>query len=290
MKIKNITLGSDPETFLQKLGSIISPQYIVWGTKDQPFNLDDGYFMQRDNMALEFNIPPVITVDDFVKAIDLGIYKCIEALPENVNIKVMPSFVFPKEMIDNDYDALVFGCDPDYNAYTNSKNPKPCSDNKYLRSCGGHIMLGYTGVSEELNIEIIKRLDLYLGLPSVILDPDTERRQLYGKAGCFRHKDFGVEYRTLSNYWLQSPELVAHVAQNTLFAAASINSGLVIPDNDQMYIESAINNNNHGLALELIHNYSIPMPVKQYNKTDNLIYYKHYGVSTATTAVASHTT
>jgi hypothetical protein len=45
-------------------------------------------------------------------------------------------------------------------------------------------------------------LDLRLAVPSLIWDKDKKRRLLYGKAGCFRPKPYGMEYRTLSNAWL----------------------------------------------------------------------------------------
>lgn len=32
---------------------------------------------------------------------------------------------------------------------------------------------------------------MYLGIPSVVMDPDTKRRTLYGKAGDFRLKAYG---------------------------------------------------------------------------------------------------
>ena len=50
--------------------------------------------------------------------------------------------------------------------------------------------------------------DILLGLPSVLLDPDERRKQLYGKAGAMRFKKYGAEYRTLSNFWLFSDDLI----------------------------------------------------------------------------------
>ncbi len=40
-------------------------------------------------------------------------------------------------------------------------------------------------------------------------DKDTERRGMYGKAGAFRPKPYGVEYRTLSNAWLSNDERIS---------------------------------------------------------------------------------
>ena len=38
---------------------------------------------------------------------------------------------------------------------------------------------------------MVKLLDIFLGIPSVIIDPDKKRRKLYGKAGAFRLTKYG---------------------------------------------------------------------------------------------------
>jgi hypothetical protein len=55
-------------------------------------------------------------------------------------------------------------------------------------------------------IPLIKMLDLLVGIPCVMLDNGNQakRREIYGKAGSYRTKKYGVEYRVLSNFWLTS--------------------------------------------------------------------------------------
>ena len=119
-----------------------------------------------------------------------------------------------------------------------------------------HIHIGYDNPDKETNFNIIKQMDLYLGVPSIILDTHAERRQLYGKAGCFRHKKYGVEFRTLSNFWLFSPELILWAATNSLIAASNFKT-----IDDQDLIISCINDNNVELARHLVNKYSVPMPL-----------------------------
>jgi hypothetical protein len=54
--------------------------------------------------------------------------------------------------------------------------------------------------------KVIQACDLFLGVPSVLMDNGEMRKQLYGKAGCYRPKPYGGEYRTLSNFWFLNPD------------------------------------------------------------------------------------
>jgi len=71
------------------------------------------------------------------------------------------------------------------------------------RFAAGHIHVGYDTSTVPPDI-MAKFLDLSLGLSTLHLDKQGARRQFYGVPGLFRAKPYGVEYRTLSNFWLRS--------------------------------------------------------------------------------------
>lgn len=124
----------------------------------------------------------------------------------------------------------------------------------------GHIHIGYLNKGEESNItdieNIVKVMDLLLGVQSVLLDMDKERRILYGKAGCFRFKPYGLEYRTLSNFWTLFDDRIKWAFENSIL---SVNIALYNPEildkilKESSKIEICINNSDENLAKELIH-------------------------------------
>ena len=67
----------------------------------------------------------------------------------------------------------------------------------------------------------IRMMDLFVGIPSLIIDHDptsVKRRDLYGGAGTHRIKEkYGVEYRSLSNFWFKSPKLTRLIYKLTRF-------------------------------------------------------------------------
>lgn len=89
-----------------------------------------------------------------------------------------------------------------------------------------HIHIGYSDPIAPINILIVKFCDLFLGVPSVLIEPKNERRQVYGSAGSFRHCRYGVEVRTLSGYFLKNDELLRWVFNNTLLAIKEANKYL----------------------------------------------------------------
>ena len=102
---------------------------------------------------------------------------------------------------------------------------------------------------------LVKYLDAYLGLVSVLFDSDTNRRSLYGKAGAFRLQPWGVEYRSLSSSMMSSKELLSIVYDQINRAINAFNRNKPLPE----YLETqrAINQSNVELAKNLIKTYDI---------------------------------
>jgi hypothetical protein len=101
-------------------------------------------------------------------------------------------------------------------------------------------------------------LDYVIGLPSILIDTDSQRRKLYGKAGSMRHKDYGVEYRTVSNFWLGSQELMSWVYDRTLWATQNLN---LLPEfmeiADGNTIRKVINNSKSREATNIINDLNL---------------------------------
>lgn len=251
-----IRLGADPEVFLtDAAGAYISSIGKIGGTKDhpRPLPLGQGFCVQEDNVALEYNIPPASSKKEFIKNITkISKYLAKQIAKQGLLFSQQSAIYFPEDQL-NDPKALEFGCDPDYNAWTEQENPKPRSANPTLRSCGGHV---HVGVNVPDIIQAVKLCDLFLGVPSTIMDKGFLRKSLYGKWGAFRAKPYGFEYRVLSNYWTFSPKLIGWVWDNMEIALNNLELNV---DAERDAIHEAINNNNIGAAEMLIGRYNIPV-------------------------------
>jgi hypothetical protein len=240
---------------------------LLGGTKDQPRPLAiPGFFVQEDNVLAEFNIPPCPNRESFVSNIKLGLDLLSKALPGGFEPLVKSSHRFTEDLLA-DPRAKAFGCNPDFNAWLEAtsdisdQNPPPnTASDPLLRSAGGHVIIGYDNPNEPTNKRLVKLMDAYLGIPSVILDRDTDRRKLYGKAAAYRHKPFGVEYRTLSSFWISNDELSGWVWDQTMRAIDANNKGdLSILDHEAFIIDT-INTANVKSAETFVKKYGIKLP------------------------------
>jgi len=213
------TIGCDPEFFLydRDFEQYMSAIPFVKGTKEKPEPLNSGGFIMRDNVALEFGMPPANSIDEWVESVNLTMRDVERYIPEWLELKVVASGEFSKQQL-TDPEAKEIGCDPDFNAWTGKRNIPPIGfAESTFRSCGGHIHVGYVKESgNEFLLDndgkryMIQAMDCVHGLWSVLLDNSPEsiaRRNIYGKAGCYRPTEYGVEYRTLSNFWVKTNKL-----------------------------------------------------------------------------------
>ena len=264
MKLKHITIGSDPEMFLfdTETRQFKSAIGIIPGSKEEPFHpfdLPDGFALQTDNVLVEFNIPAVSfeKEHEFIDNL-LSMRKYIDDLVKSTNVnlktKCQASAHLPIEEL-NHPQAMLFGCDPDYNCYTKQQNIKPEIKDATLRSAGFHWHVGFDNPSLEDCIKLIRYMDLYMGIPSVLLDRDIRRRKLYGKAGAFRLQPYGVEWRVLSSYFLNGPDLIALMYRQLERAIKAFEDNAPLPE--PIEVMSTINKSNMDKAKQLIETFKI---------------------------------
>lgn len=266
-----VSLGGDPEFFFKDKGVIIGSEKVL-----PAVGVAGGYAGNKiiiDGVQGEFNIAIAhcreglathmannfVTLKDVMlkvgKDISADFSRTVEISPEKLD-----------ELSDS---SKRFGCAPSLSIY--KTKPKINVDTvdplQYrIRAAGGHIHFGHShgGATEALTNDAkrtVAMLDLICGNTSVLVDRDPgniERRKMYGRAGEYRLPAHGLEYRTLSNYWLHSSPLFSLAMglgrQSVYYMSDKTNKerfysefmGKVKPKK----VRDAINNNDFDLAME----------------------------------------
>jgi hypothetical protein len=193
-------LGTDPEFFLLTADDKpVSVCGMIGADKWNPLQMHDmpeGFNVQEDNVALELGMPPAASAEEFYQHLNTVMKESLNYVATGLKFSKLSCIIFPKEQLAHPM-AQVFGCEPDFNAWTKEENKKPNPPHKNMRSAGGHIHVE----TKKDPYEVVKMADLYLSVPLVLMDEGFERKAIYGKAGACRVKSYGVEYRTPSNWW-----------------------------------------------------------------------------------------
>lgn len=259
-----LTLGADPEVFVRKNGVLCSAYGLIPGTKEKPHPVTKGA-VQVDGMALEFNIDPASTQAEFTGNV-IEVMSRLRQMTEGYILSQDSVAEFGTEFIANQPPAATeIGCDPDFNAWTGVPNDQPDQALSF-RTAAGHVHVGWTKDVEvedghHIGIcrEMVRQFDFFLGLPSLIFDPEVKRREMYGRAGAFRPKSYGMEYRVLSNKWVSSPILMNWVWSASTKAVEEFNKGNLL---ELKYgdIQDIINNTDLASAREIIKDEGLEIP------------------------------
>ncbi len=251
--------GADPELMVHSpAGQLISAIPLIPGTKQEPTKVKCGA-IQHDNVMAEFNVDPAATSEEFEHNTREVLRELVKFVAPN-RLLVQASAEYPTEALENE-EAQVFGCDPDFDSWTLMMNEFDTTKGlQRFRSAGGHFHVGYKDSTKEMlsdpygKVEVVKMLDIFQGIPSIILDPDPtapKRRSLYGKAGAHRPKDYGVEYRALGNFWVRSPailQLMYELANLAVELTLQGESGKIIKSVGEKRIQRIINRSDRGGA------------------------------------------
>ena len=265
--MSKVLLGADPEIFVGLNGKPVSAFGLIEGDKRNPLKVTNGA-VQVDGMALEFNIDAAASEDAWMNNIN-GVMSILASMVPGYELLPIPVAEFGLEYIRAQPEkAKELGCDPDFDAYTVAVNPRPNGELPF-RSAAGHIHFGLVETCDAPVEDYdymswlaaqVRELDAYLGLPSLFYDNDTKRRELYGKAGAFRPKNYGMEYRTLSNQWLGSDDLKRWAYRASQYAMEQIDKGVSLFDKYGSDIQRIINTSDKPAAARIIKAEGLVLP------------------------------
>lgn len=221
-----VSIGTDPEVFLDRGGFRISAHDLIPGTKEMPHPVTHGA-IQVDGVAAEFNTLPAKTPEEFLEFIESVMSDLRKELPSDVQIVIEPTCDFDVKYFEELPEIVkLLGCTPDFDAYTGERNSPPFTEVTF-RTGAGHIHVG--GWAEAYDPEedshfrscvgMVKQLDCVLFPTSLLWDYDQKRRELYGRIGAFRPKFYGVEYRSLSNAYLKTQAIQRWVFEASKFSS-----------------------------------------------------------------------
>lgn len=296
------TIGCDPELFLEKEGKIIGAEKAV----------------PKEGLAGSYTIPSVVLDGVQVELNPLAaicraqvggsIASAFRLLKDHIEkTGAVASFKPVVEVEEEEFKSLSpsaqqLGCLPSNNAYDQAAKISVV-DGFRQRSAGGHIHLGFphdglfsmcqsghrdrpatNNLNPQDRLELIPILDILVGNTCVLLDRDpsaAERRKNYGRAGEYRLPKHGLEYRTLSNFWLRSYPLMSFVtglarmafnakwtdknAGNTVYDNSRHLSGVMTSQNLAIYQQVPATQN---LCAELLRKVDIKSVVEAINTND----------------------
>lgn len=200
--------GSDPEVFVTADNNLLPAWEFLPSKRSGKVAFWDGF-------QAEFNTGAYGCIAWVVDSVQAGLRTVLNAArakQPTAKLTIQNVFQIPVATLRSAADEhVLLGCDPSINAYYMSgKFPGNGRALRY-RFAGGHVHMGGFGqLNEDACRELVKALDAVLGVWAVGAAASIDnpiRRQYYGLAGEFRTPKHGLEYRTLSNFWLSHPAI-----------------------------------------------------------------------------------
>lgn len=284
MKYVSLTMGCDPEFFITKGGKVIGSEHVVPKEGLLPLQVyREGAYVNsapqviQDGVQVELN-PRADTCRQRISgSIHQGIMAVVNALKDGMAISSEVSV----EVTEDELNTLhpknrVLGCHPSFSIYESEYELGVDPATYMIRSGGGHLHFGVVGYDRKVLKDFdeskvsepqksvykmfneaksfVKVLDIIVGNTCVLFDRDAGnkiRREVYGRAGEYRTPNHGVEYRTLSNFWLRDysvMSLVFALGRSAYTVALNDNLKDLLEVVDMADVQKAINKNDAKLA------------------------------------------
>jgi hypothetical protein len=260
LKAVKVEWGADPEAFFSEGERIVGSEKLV---PKRGLGTPHGR-ITRDGVQFELHPNSATSIRELARNIG-GLLQSADTLAREEGMQI--EYRTLVEVSNKEFETLspenqVLGCTPSLNAY--GDKPLTIDPTTYRkRSAAGHIHVGISDKQAyKLRHKLVPVADVLVGNTCVLLDRDpgaSERRENYGRAGEYRLPKHGLEYRTMSNFWLRDPSLMAF-AFGLMSVATSVFHGYVAGDREAWdaleklvnirHFTTAIDTNNFGLALK----------------------------------------
>jgi Phage phiEco32-like COOH.NH2 ligase-type 2 len=279
-------IGCDPEIFLTDLkGNVVGSERVVpkegLSSRDKPDERTYYYgaagSVVRDGVQLELH--PVqsscrANVSNNIQAAMRRLRQELQKPQHAGRFKVSFADVVQvqkKELESLSPESRRLGCMPSLSVYKPPKALLRVNPDTYRkRSGGGHIHMSGGSLptllaSPEKTRNLVWMLDVFVGNTCVLIDRSPHaaaRRRLYGRAGEFRLPSYGIEYRTLSNFWLYAYPLFSLVG-------ALCRMGLTASKNTELYRKgTALSGGFADLEGMVLDSVSMPKVQRAINRND----------------------
>ena len=236
----NVSFGCDPEAFFTKGGKVVGSEKVLpeRGILTPPRYDSTHTGVVLDGVQFELHtLPsgsPVGVGRELAAAFKL-LKQHLLSLPD-IEVCFIPTVTVEKEELATLSErARVLGCAPSRNLYGIPAIAVDGADFPQ-RSAGGHIQLGLAepvygqwGGKSDNREDLVALMDLLVGNTCVLLDRDplaSARRKNYGRPGEYRLPRHGLEYRTLSNFWLAAQPLTCFVMEMSHLAVSVLSTAL----------------------------------------------------------------
>lgn len=260
MSLRVNKIGSDPEVFVRDVRNTLIPAAnLIPNGKGSPMCGPGGCAIHWDNVLAELNPAPATNEQEFVQ----NTRECLDFLHSIIGQEHGVDYSISRELQGDTLrhpSAWEMGCDPDFDAWGIEQYKKPKhSEIGPFRHAGGHLhfSLQQSG-DKDLRLGFIRALDLCLGIPSVLEEEPNCRRPAYGRAGRYRPTEYGIEYRTPSNFWLRSQGFQASAIWAMVDRARAMvekHEGAILEAGTD--IRNAINNADKKLARRLVSDFNL---------------------------------
>lgn len=218
-----MTIGSDPEVFIVDKTNEVVPAFRIAPPqpKDAKKLPSRSYDPYNDGFGLEFQTEAATCINYLTDDIHCGLWRAHKlALRENGYINLSDAMTI-SDISQYSAADVRLGCTPSLNAWG---EPPAVPQDPYamdFRTIGMHVHLGFLS-GKKPAAAVVKNLDLLMGplLTSLLAGlEDPRRRTVYGRAGEYRAKSYGLEWRTPSAANMHHPVLTHFLFSYSRLAA-----------------------------------------------------------------------